>query len=749
MFLEERTIFSNYGGQKKPTSSNFFVLLLVIIISHSSNVVFGGISSGIYNRKGYQQAHERHANVIRNLKETTGIEEEDISISDLLNNGEYESPNGRKLQKVSNFQNPKLTQLTDSRDFWAIKAAYDLAEIGLSENFLYSVFGLDGVIFPYERKYDYAKLFYSSANEEFPLFIIKAKDSKDVIHAMNLARDFDINFRIISGRHSQVGMQTIFYLDVSEIAKDDLELDIEKNELIASAANTQGTIYFGVAKFNRNLKKLGKLPEGKSIAWPGGTAVSVGAAGVTTGGGSGVIKRTTGLVIDHVKAYKIIVPPTTENNSAREVIASAENEPDLYWALRGCQGSNFGVVTEIIYDITNLIIGKVVDFSISLDYDTQFVEALELFQDEAPNLPNEYSLNFESSIENMDPRFPVIGERVQASETESNAKRDPYYTLPLAQKDLVINGFYVIPDGMNDEEALIEVGTNPLIEQFLALSDGNNVFFQVFDYDFLVQSLSDNRFWQQNVLYGISLRAEEVNATAIFEKMQSFADVSGNHVFSIELLGGAIDDVADPLDTAAFGFRNKKYQTEIATWWVDPGAANGNTNYRNEMLDLIYKPNNTNNDTLFVAFPLDSIVLNAAKVYYGEPIVDRLREVKREYDPLRICNFRSGIFYVPPIFGEPNVAEKPLLEPSYVDPKARKQGKPPTNIYLPTRSINDDEKLLEKEKKFLKMGEKVDTFMRKMCNKCDNCLKNFDFTHRASTCKKLCFYCTYSEDEEL
>lgn len=74
---------------------------------------------------------------------------------------------------------------------------------------------------------------------------------------------------------------------------------------------------------------------------PGGTCASLGIAGLTMGGGVGVLSRKFGLTCDQLLAARVVVP------DGRIVLASPQHASDLFWALRGGGGGNFGIVTTL------------------------------------------------------------------------------------------------------------------------------------------------------------------------------------------------------------------------------------------------------------------------------------------------------------------------------------------------------------------------------------------------------------------
>lgn len=82
---------------------------------------------------------------------------------------------------------------------------------------------------------------------------------------------------------------------------------------------------------------------------PAGSCYSVGLGGHITGGGYGLLSRLYGLVIDHLTAVEMVVMPSGSQYNPTLVTCSASQYPDLFWAVRGGGGGNFGIITRYYF----------------------------------------------------------------------------------------------------------------------------------------------------------------------------------------------------------------------------------------------------------------------------------------------------------------------------------------------------------------------------------------------------------------
>jgi FAD/FMN-containing dehydrogenase len=131
-----------------------------------------------------------------------------------------------------------------------------------------------------------------------------------------------------SGGHSYAGYSTPdggLVIDIGALSK----VDAQGDRVVIGAGARLRDVYAAVGKAGRCL--------------PAGTCPTVGIAGLTLGGGIGVLTRKYGLTCDHLVSADIVTADSTLRT------ASSDSEPDLFWALRGGGGGNFGIVTEFTF----------------------------------------------------------------------------------------------------------------------------------------------------------------------------------------------------------------------------------------------------------------------------------------------------------------------------------------------------------------------------------------------------------------
>ena len=190
--------------------------------------------------------------------------------------------------------------------------------------------GLRGqLIEPKDQGYDEARALYNGMIDKRPRMIARCADVADVMSAVNFGRDHDLLIAIRGGGHNGPGLGSCddgLVIDLS--AMKGVRVDPASRMVRVGPGCTQGDVDHAAHAFG--------------LAVPAGIVSTTGIAGLTLGGGTGYLTRKHGLTIDNLVEADVVLA------DGRFVTASATQNEDLFWALRG-GGGNFGVVTSFVF----------------------------------------------------------------------------------------------------------------------------------------------------------------------------------------------------------------------------------------------------------------------------------------------------------------------------------------------------------------------------------------------------------------
>lgn len=187
---------------------------------------------------------------------------------------------------------------------------------------------------PGGAEYDAARRIAAGGTDPRPAAIVQVRDAADIRAVINIVRQENLPFAIRSGGHSSALHSSVdggMVIDVRRLKS--IEIDAGTRTVWAGAGVTAGEL------------TAATLEHGLAVGF--GDAPTVGISGITLGGGVGYLSRKHGLTIDSLLAVEIV---TAEGQVMR---VDADNEPDLFWALRG-GGGNFGVVTRLKYRLAEM-----------------------------------------------------------------------------------------------------------------------------------------------------------------------------------------------------------------------------------------------------------------------------------------------------------------------------------------------------------------------------------------------------------
>ncbi len=180
-------------------------------------------------------------------------------------------------------------------------------------------------VLPGEPGYDDARAIWNAAHDRRPALVVRCAGVADVIRAVEFTRSQGVPLAIRGGGHSIPGFST---------CDDGIVLDLSPMTGIrVDPVNQQVTAQAGCL-----WRDLDHETQQFGLALTGGLVSTTGIAGFTLGGGVGWLVRRCGLTCDSLLGADVVTA------DGQHVHASAEENTDLFWALRG-GGGNFGVVT--------------------------------------------------------------------------------------------------------------------------------------------------------------------------------------------------------------------------------------------------------------------------------------------------------------------------------------------------------------------------------------------------------------------
>jgi len=218
--------------------------------------------------------------------------------------------------------------------------------------------------------YEERRRVHNGLIDKRPAVIASCHGVADVVDAVRMARTLGVEVSVRGGGHNVAGRAAIdggLMIDLSPMKG--IHVDVR-----GRTARAQGGVLW--KEFNRETQVHG-------LATTGGLVGSTGIAGLTLGGGMGWLMPKYGLTLDNLRAADMVLA------DGRVVRASADEAPDLFWAIRG-GGGNFGVATSLEYELHDVgptVIGGVVAHPL-----TRALDVLRFFRDTCESLPDEAML---------------------------------------------------------------------------------------------------------------------------------------------------------------------------------------------------------------------------------------------------------------------------------------------------------------------------------------------------------------------
>ena len=429
--------------------------------------------------------------------------------------------------------------------------------------------GMDG--------YDDARAIQNGLIDRRPAMIARCLGTADIVAAVNFARESGLEIAVRGGGHNVAGRS---------VCDDGLMIDLSTMRSVLvdperRTARVQGGATW--ADMNSETQLHG-------LATTGGVVSTTGVAGLTLGGGLGWLMGKHGMAVDNLISAEVVTA------SGEIIRASANNHPDLFWAIRG-GGGNFGVLSEFefqLHPVGPMVVGGLVAYPFEAARDV-----LRFYRDFTANLPDE--------------------------------------TTAMA-------GLLHAPDGSGVKLAAIlachtgtieegEAAVRPIKELGTPAMDAMGPI----PYSTLNSMLDDGfpkgalNYWKANFLQALS---DDVIDTMIARFEACPSPMSG---MILEHFHGAVTRV--PATETAFPLRDEAYNLVVAGEWLEPSATEHNIAWVRESYDALSP---FMSEGRYVNYLPDDEATSAAAQAFGVNY-QRLQSVKKQYDPGNVFHLNQNV----------------------------------------------------------------------------------------------------------
>lgn len=226
---------------------------------------------------------------------------------------------------------------------------------------------IDGeCLLPSDSGYEDARRIFNAMIDRRPAAIVRSSGTKDVVAAVQFARENDLPVSIRGAGHNVAG---------NAVCDDGIMIDMS----LRKGIRVDAVSLTARAEPGLNLGDFDRATTAQGLVTTMGVVSKTGIAGLTLGGGLGWLMGKYGLACDNLIEAEVV---TAEGKVVR---ANADENPDLLWGLRG-GGGNFGIVTEFVYQLHVLepMIGGLILHPLEHAKDV-----LQFYRETTPTLPDE------------------------------------------------------------------------------------------------------------------------------------------------------------------------------------------------------------------------------------------------------------------------------------------------------------------------------------------------------------------------
>ena len=430
------------------------------------------------------------------------------------------------------------------------------------------------VIRPTDAEYDRARRGFNALMDRRPALIARCVGIDDVALALGFAQGQELEVAVRGGGHNPAGhcvCEGGLVIDLSQMR------NVEVNAETRTARSEGGATWLN---FDSATQTFG-------LVTPGGVVVSTGVVGLSLGGGIGHLTAQYGLTCDNIVAAEMVTP------DGLVIRASADENPDLLWGLRG-GGGNFGVVTSLefhLYPLERVMGGRLVYRGAGVR------EALRRYRDIAISSPRDLSCQVALAIdESLVPILEIF----------------PCYTGPDADPE-EIRMLRSVP-------GLIEDGLriHSILEQQRVIDS----------------AYGENRhYWKGHFVREIP---DEL-LDELLRRIVALGRPPGG--IMIESLHGAPKDADAP--RGAVGFRQAAFNVSVMAVWQDPALDAEQIAWTREGAAALEPWSFSGGG--YVNYMQADEPIGRVRAAFGTETFDRLQKLKQKYDPRNVLHRNQNI----------------------------------------------------------------------------------------------------------
>jgi FAD/FMN-containing dehydrogenase len=439
------------------------------------------------------------------------------------------------------------------------------------------------VITPDATGYDDARRVWNARFDRRPALVVRPSSVEDVVAAVRFGRERDLEIAVRGGGHSAVAHSTTEGGLVIDLGRLD-EVTVDPDRRVAWAAG--GAL----------LGKLDIAAQQHGLVCPVGVVGHTGVAGLTLGGGVGRLQRRFGLTIDNLRTVELV---TADGQLVR---ASADEEPELFWGLRGA-GANFGIATRLEFDLHPF--AGTLHRGVHIHPATDIHEVWSTFRDFVAAAPDTIAAIF----------------------TVALAEPAADYPDSVAGKPIVVISYNHSGSGDDVEHDIAPLLSGPRPAKVTSTSE------RYLD----AQRSSDLALAWGSRTFILGGFVADCSPAVLDAFVGHVERVPGDSSISITAMGGAIGRVAD--DAMAFTGRAHAFDVSPDSAWSDAALDDANASWVRAAMAIV-EPD------LLPGRYINELSVGGPEVTrwsYGDAKLERLRGLKRAWDPTNVFRLNHNI----------------------------------------------------------------------------------------------------------